>query len=154
MRRVARYIYVGAAWLALAGVLIAILLAGFALFVNRPYWQTHIDVGWGSELPLLLLILAGIAGWIPRRLAGWLVAVIVLHVVQTALPALKENLPLIAALHPLNASLLGWLSLAHARKAQELLLGSASESSESSPSLNPAESPGQETAEAIPADVN
>lgn len=122
MRKVARYIYVATSWVLLAWVLITIFMAGMALFVRTPYWETHREVGWGSGLPLLLLILAGLVGWIPRRLTGWLIALIVLHTLHTALPALKGDLPLAAAIHPLSATLLAWLTLSHARRAQRMLL--------------------------------
>jgi len=123
MRKVARYMYVATSWVLLAWVLITIFMAGMALFVRTPYWETHREVGWGAGLPLLLLILAGLLGWIPRRLTAWLVAVIVFHTLHISLPALKTTLPLAAAIHPLSATLLAWLTLTHARRAQQLLLG-------------------------------
>lgn len=123
MRRIVRYVYVGTAWLTLAWTLVTIFMAGMALFVRSPYWETHKQFGWSSDLALLLLILAGLIGWIPRRLAGWLVALVVVHTLHILLPALKPSLPLAAAIHPASASLLAWLSLAHARRAQMLLLG-------------------------------
>jgi hypothetical protein len=123
MRRIARYVYVGTAWLALAWTLVTIFMAGMALFVRSPYWETHKEIGWSSDLALLLLILAGLIGWIPRRLAAWLVALVVVHTLHISLPALKTDMPLAAAIHPLSASLLAWLSLVHARKAQAMLLG-------------------------------
>jgi hypothetical protein len=123
MRKVARYVYVATAWLLLAWVLVTIFMAGMALFVRSPYWDTHKGLGWGSDLPLLLLILAGLLGWIPRRLTAWLIALIVLHTLHISLPVLKGDLPLVAAIHPLSATLLAWLSLAHARRAQSLLIG-------------------------------
>ena len=123
MRKIARYIYVGTSWLMLAWVLVTIFMAGMALFVRTPYWEAHKAIGWGSDLAALLLILAGLVGRIPRRLTAWLVALIVLHTVHISLPGLKESLPLGAAIHPLSATLLAWLSLAHARRAQAILFG-------------------------------
>jgi len=122
MRKVARYVYVGAAWLWLAGNIVPIFVAGMALFVDRRYWELHKDLGWFSELPGLFLILVGVVGWIPRRLAAWLVTVTVLHFAHTALPTLREQLPLLAAVHPVTAMLLAWVSLLHARRASVLLL--------------------------------
>jgi hypothetical protein len=123
MRKVARYVYVATAWLTLAWILVTIFLAGMALFVRTPYWELHKEIGWSSDLALLVLILAGLVGWIPRRLTAWLVALIVLHALHTSLPSLKPDVPLAAALHPVSATLLAWLSLAHARRAQRILLG-------------------------------
>ena len=123
MRKVARYIYVGAAWLWLAGVIVLIFIAGMALFVDKAYWELHQELGYSSVLPGLLLILAGLVGWIPRRLTAWLVTVLVLHTVHTALPTFREDLPLLAAVHPVTATLLVWVSLLHARRAGALLIG-------------------------------
>ena len=55
MRKIARYIYVGFAWLELGSVIVPFFLAGMSLFVSRTYWNVHVDFGWGSELPLLIL---------------------------------------------------------------------------------------------------
>jgi hypothetical protein len=115
-------VYVGAAWLFLAGNVLPIFIAGMALFVDRAYWQLHKDLGWGSELPGLLLILTGLLGWIPRRLVAWMVTIVVFHFVHTALPALREQVPLLAAVHPLTAMLLAWTSLLHARRATGWLI--------------------------------
>lgn len=124
IKNVVRYIYVGVAWLNLLSIFVIIFVAGMSLFVNRNYWSTHVDFGWGSELILLALIALGLLGWIPRRLTAWLVAVIVIHAVQTLLPGLKDNLPFISAAHPLNAMVLAGTSLKHAQVAGQALLGS------------------------------
>ncbi len=123
MRKIARYIYVGFAWLELVSVIVPFFLAGMSLFVSRTYWNVHVDFGWGSELPLLVLIVVGLIGWIPRRLTSWLIAMILLHVVHTSLPGLKDDLPIVAAFHPVTALLLTWVAYKHARIATQLLLG-------------------------------
>lgn len=123
MRKVLSYLYIGAAWLMVLSLLAAILMAGMALFVRNSLWQTHQEFGWGSELPGLLLIVLGLLRWIPRRLVGWLVAVLLLLIVQIALPGLGEDLPYLAALHPLNASVLTFVAYLHAKRARQLLLG-------------------------------
>lgn len=123
IKNVVRYIYVGFAWLNLLAVFVIIFVAGMSLFVNRNYWSTHVDFGWGSESILLVLIALGLLGWIPRRLTGWLVAVIVIHAIQTLLPGLKDDLPFISAAHPLNAMVLAGTSLKHAQVASQVLLG-------------------------------
>ncbi len=122
MRKIARYIYVGVAWLELVSVIVPFFLAGMALFVSRTYWDVHVDFGWASELPLLALIIVGLIGWIPRRVTVWLVAMVLLHIVHTTLPGLKDDLPLGAAFHPVTALMLAWVAYMHARKATQLLL--------------------------------
>ena len=122
MRRIARYIYVGVAWLALVSLIIAIFVAGMALFVQNSFWIAHREIGWNTGLPLLLLIITGLIGWIPRRLTAWLVALIVLHSVHTIVPSARDSLPMIAAVHPVTAVILAWLALTHARLATKLLI--------------------------------
>lgn len=121
IRKIARTIYIGGAWLMFASVLLLIFLAGMMLFVSNRYTEVHIGAGWGTHLPVLILIIAGIIGWIPRRLVGWFVVVVVVHTVQLALALVKTDQPFIAAFHPLNAMLLAWVSLVHARLATRLL---------------------------------
>ena len=122
MRKIARYIYVGLAWLTLVSVFILFFLAGMSLFVSKTYWGVHIDFGWGSELALIGLIIVGLIGWIPRQLTAWLVGMSALHFVHTILPSFVEEIPILAAVHPVTALLLAWVTYMHARRATELLL--------------------------------
>jgi len=123
MRKIARTIYVGFAWLELVSVIVPFFLAGMSLFVSRTYWSVHVDFGYWAELPLLALIVVGLLAWIPRRLTAWLVAMIVLHFVHISLPGFKDDLPIVAAFHPVTALLLTWVTYKHARMATQLLLG-------------------------------
>ena len=122
VRRIARYIYVGASWLALAALFVPLFFAGMALFVQRSFWAGHIEMGYGSGLPLLLLIIFGIVSWIPRRLTATFIGMTVLHFVHTALPTVRETLPMVAAAHPVTAVLLTGFTLYHARMATRMLL--------------------------------
>ncbi len=122
MRKVARYIYVGLAWLTLVGVIIPFFIAGMSLFVSRSYWSLHGEIGFLSGWPILGLIIFGLIGWIPRRLTAWLVGMTALHVVHTLLPTLRSDAPMAAAVHPLSALLLATVTFMHARKATQLLI--------------------------------
>ena len=122
MRKIARYIYVGIAWLTLVGVIVPFFLAGMALFVNRAHWSSHAGIGWLSGWPLVGLMVFGLLGWIPRRLTAWLVGMTVLHAVHTILPSLQSDAPLVAAIHPVSALLLVAVTYWHARRATQLLL--------------------------------
>ena len=124
MRKIARTIYVGLSWLELVSVIVPFFLAGMSLFVSRTYWSVHVDFGYWAELPLLALIIVGLLAWIPRRLTVWLVAMTVIHIVHISLPGLKDDLPIVAAFHPVTALLLTWVTYIHARKATQLLLES------------------------------
>ncbi len=122
MRKIARYIYIGLAWIELVMLFIPVFLAGMSLFVSRTYWDVHVEFGFWAELPLLALIIVGLIGWIPRRLTVWLVGMIVLHFVHISLPGLEDDLPIGAAFHPVTALMLAWVTYIHARKATKLLL--------------------------------
>jgi len=122
MRKVARYTYVGVAWVAIAGFLGNIYLAGMAVFVNRSYWDIHTEFGYAVGLIVPIFILLSLLAWIPRRLTTWLAALLLYYIFHTILPLLQENLGWIAALHPVSAVLLVWLGLTHARRAGALLL--------------------------------
>lgn len=125
MRKIARYIYLGTAWVELVSLFIPIFVAGMALFVRNSYWSTHREIGWLTGWPLTVLIITGLLGWIPRRLTAWLVALIVLHAVHTILPTLRTDAPLFAAIHPVSAVLLVSVAYVHARRATELLIKGA-----------------------------
>lgn len=133
MRKMARYVYIGIAWLTLVSVIVLFFLAGMALFVHNSYWTVHADFGWGSELSIVLLIVTGLVGWIPRWLSAWLVGMSAVHFVQTALPTLKDALPIMAAIHSVSALLLAWVTYMHARRAAQLLLEPRQESERSEP---------------------
>lgn len=122
MRRIARYIYVGVAWVAIAGFMVNIYLAGMAVFVDRSYWDIHRDFGYAVGWIVLIYPPLALLAWIPRRLTAWLAALLLYYVFHTILPLLEENLGWIAALHPVSAVLLVWLGLAHARRAGARLL--------------------------------
>ncbi len=94
------------AWLFAAGVAIQIFLAGLALFDTAERWSDHESFGYMIGillLPLIVLVLLGRPG---RRAIGMTVVLIVLYVIQTALPNIDAGW--IAALHPIVAfALLG-----------------------------------------------
>lgn len=121
MVSISRWGYIGGAWLFLAGVIYQVLLAGLSLFDSTSYWATHIDIGYSVGMIFLPLLAFGLLGKIPRSLAKWLAVTLVIYVVQTILPVLRGPAPLLAALHPLNAMLLVYLSAVHALRAYRLL---------------------------------
>jgi Family of unknown function (DUF6220) len=114
-----RFIYAVLAWLNLAVLVVQVFLAGVGLFGAGDF-ELHRNVGYW--LPIIALLMLPIA-WparIGRRLVLLTLAVFVLSFVQGILPALRGSVPLIAALHPVNALLLFWLSLVIARAALDL----------------------------------
>jgi hypothetical protein len=122
MRKVVRYVYIAVAWLAVVSFLATIYVAGMAVFVDQSYWEIHKGFGYTVGWIVPIFILLGLLSWIPRRLTAWMAAMLVFYIVHTLLPPLQEDLPWIAAFHPVSAVVLVWLGLRHARRAGELLV--------------------------------
>jgi hypothetical protein len=115
-----RSIFALIAWLFLGGVVLQVLLAGAALFVQSG-WQAHVGFGWMlGSVPILLLIIAAI-GRFERRLLVPTIALTVFAAIQPELAAAREDAPLVAAFHPLNAMLVFWLGWTVARRSIERL---------------------------------
>lgn len=117
--------YLGVAWLIVAGIVIQFLLVGQALFVGGGF-GLHIEFGfyYMGLTALALPILAGAAG-LPRRAIGLSALLFVLMLVQMFLPGFRAIVPVVAALHPVNALLVLWLSLKLARQARAYSVDSA-----------------------------
>lgn len=106
-------------WLFLLGVLAQFLLAGLSLFDSGTLWDTHIGVGYSVGYPLLLNVIFGLLARLPRSAWGRLGLVFGLYVIQVFLPGLRTSLPLVAALHPINALLIFWVTVAALRHARQ-----------------------------------
>ena len=111
-------VYLGVAWLLVTGVVIQFLLVGLALFAGYGFGP-HIEFGFFflGVTPIVLLILAFLAG-LPRRMIGLSALILVLVIVQVSIPGLRSMLPIVAALHPINALLVLWLSARLAQQAR------------------------------------
>jgi len=117
-----RFTFAIVAWLFLIAVIVQVFLAGVGFFVpGVDPFSYHRSLGWLLHgVPLLVLLFA----WLARsgRTTIWLsVALIVLVGIQPFLPGLRTSLPLVAALHPVNALAIFWVALAIARQATALL---------------------------------
>ncbi len=116
--RLARTILPYLAWAFIGLLVVQVFLAGIGIF-GAGSFQTHVDVGYTiSVVPVLLVIAAAVGR--TGRLIWMSAALLVLAIVQTVLPLLRADLPFIAALHPVNALALFWLTLTIARRATEL----------------------------------
>jgi hypothetical protein len=111
-----RILFAAAAWLYLAGVVTQVFLAGAGLF-KLTDWTAHTQLGWGlGSAPLLLLALSLLAR--PGRGTILLTAALAMAaMVQPELAAARHEAPVIAALHPVNALLVFWLTWLVARRS-------------------------------------
>ncbi len=84
-------------------------------------FEPHRSLGWILHLgPVLLLIVAVIAR-VGARTIWWNVALVISVGVQPFLPGLRSDVPLAAALHPVNVLLIFWLTLTVGLRAWQLV---------------------------------
>jgi len=117
-----RILYLSAAWLFPAAILIQVLLVGLSLFTGQAYWSTHRDVGHSlAVLPLLLVILTYL-GRLPRseKLLIWLLFGVYL-VQAEVFAAIRDSVPLLAAFHPVLALVLFALAIIIALRAPTVM---------------------------------
>lgn len=115
-----RWAYWATAWLFIGSVLLQVFLAGLALFAGISFELHGVYGGTAVHLISLVLIALAIAARAGRRTIRQPVLLFVLVTIQVSLPALREAVPLVAALHPMNALLIFWLGLRIARQADVL----------------------------------
>jgi len=117
-----RILYLIAAWLFSAAILIQVFLVGLSLFTGQAYWSTHRDVGHSlAVLPLLLVILAYL-GRLPRseKLLIWLLFGVYL-VQAEVFAAIRDSVPLLAAFHPVLALVLFALAIIIALRSRTVV---------------------------------
>jgi heme A synthase len=115
-----RWLHAAAAVAFVAAILVQVFLAGAAIanLGGSGDFATHIEFGYTwVGLAGLALVVTGIVARRPRRDVGMTLGLLALYVIQTALPALRDSVPSIAALHPVNAMLLFALAAWYARRA-------------------------------------
>ena len=111
MQPIARRIHVAAAWLLAASIVVQAFLAGAAIanLGGNGDFSPHFEFGYAVVgLITLAVLLTDIA---------LSFGLLVLYVVQTALPQFRASHPWLAALHPANALLLFGLAIWVARRA-------------------------------------
>jgi hypothetical protein len=121
-----RLVYAAAAWLFVGAVVVQVFLAGLGLFAGAKNFDLHAFFGFTVvHLISLLLVILGALGRVGRRNMWLGVLLFVLIGVQVSLPGLRTDLPLVAAIHPVNALLIFWLGLHIALRAG-LVIGAPS----------------------------
>ncbi len=115
-----RWLHAFAAIAFVAAIVVQVVLAGMAIanLGGSGDFSTHAQFGYeGVGLAALVLLVTAILARRPRRDVGISLGLFVLFFVQTTLPHLKDSMPIVAALHPLNAMVLFVLALWYARRA-------------------------------------
>lgn len=120
MRSLLRELHAVAAWLFVGTVVVQVFLAGAALanLGGTGNFTTHIEFGYSAVgLAALANLLTAAAARLPRGDVGVAFGLLVLYIIQTALPQFRGSIQWVAALHPVNAMLLFGLSVWYARRA-------------------------------------
>lgn len=123
MARWLAYLYAGLAWAFVAGVVLQIFLAGLGLFVGSENFALHTTFGWILHLAPNLVLLAAALGGAGRRQIALAIALAITVWIVPILAAVRHDLPLAAAFHPLGAVLTFWLAIIVARGALNLARG-------------------------------
>ncbi len=120
--KISRTLLAAVSVLFLIGVVAQVFLAGLFLFAGATR-SWHMEFGYWLELPPLVALLLLWPARTGRRI-GWLTLALALDViVQTTLPYFKSSIPIVAALHPVNALLVLWLGVTVATATVALARG-------------------------------
>lgn len=120
--RLARLALLGTAWVFVACLVVQLFLVGLDLFeVTGNGVGIHRDFAYLYGWMAPLLVLLAMVGRVARRLLALSVALLVVFAVQTYLPLLADDAPLVAATHSVNALLVFWLAVLVARRSRELV---------------------------------
>jgi hypothetical protein len=113
-----RMLYLIVAWLFPVAILIQVFFVGLSLFTGQAYWSTHRDVGHTlAVLPLLLVILAYL-GRLPSAEKRLIWLQFGVYLVQAEVfAAIRADVPIFAAFHPVLALVLFALALIIARRS-------------------------------------
>jgi hypothetical protein len=116
----ARLGFLAGAWLFVVCVVIQVFLVGLDIFA-RLDGEIHRDFAYvyGWLVPILVLLSGAARVSMPLR--SMTIVLLVLFAAQTVLPSLRDQLPLLAALHTVNALAIFAIGILIARQATDWL---------------------------------
>ncbi len=121
MLRVARFVYLFAAWLFVAGVVGQVFLAGMVVVAGRIGWDGHVGLGHTLAGPLLFMLVSMYLGRLPGSLKRMTWVLFAVYVLQAdVVIVLRGQAPVVSALHPVFALADFALGLALAQRAWPL----------------------------------
>jgi hypothetical protein len=121
MVRAARFVYAALAWAFVVAILVQVYLIGLALFVSSSYREVHATFGWLLHLTPPFIVLAAAFARGGRKLILQTSALTVLFFFVPILAAIRADVPLAAAFHPVGAVLAFVLAIVVARNATSLV---------------------------------
>ena len=120
MVRWSRYAFAAITWLFVLGVVVQTLYAGLGFFSAEGF-EVHVTLGYLLHLVPILVIATAALGRAGRTTLLWCLALLVSVGVQPFLPALRDSVPLLAALHPVNALLIFGIAVVLAMRSLDLV---------------------------------
>ena len=94
------------AWLFAVCIVVQVFLAGLGVFDSPTAFATHRDFGYTFGLLTLVMVVIAAVGRLPRRLIGLSALTLLQYALQSVFIAFRQDMPVVAALHPVNGMLL------------------------------------------------
>ena len=127
------------AWLFAACIVVQVFLAGLGVFDGPERFETHRDFGYLFGWLTLVMVIIAAVGRLGRVLVGLSLLALVQFALQSVFIVFREDLPAIAALHPVNGVLLLVVAITIGRRAWAGRRAAAAAAAASATSLAPAE---------------
>jgi hypothetical protein len=107
--QIARYAYVLLAVAFVVGVVVQVMLAGMGLFVDvtargGSNFAIHIALGWALHLAPVLIVVAALLSRAGRRHWIWALALAVVVFAVPLVVIMRNDMPIVAATHPVLAA--------------------------------------------------
>ena len=106
VRSAARSAFPFVAGLFTACAVIQVFLAGLGVFDDESAFITHGNFGYLFSWLTIVMVVLALVGRMPRRYAGLSALLFGLFILQSVFVAMRESMPAVAALHPLNGFLI------------------------------------------------
>jgi len=106
VRSLARGAFPFVAGLFTACAIIQVFLAGLGVFDDESAFITHRNFGYLFSWLTIVMVILALVGRMPRRFAGLSALLFGLFILQSVFVAMRESMPAVAALHPLNGFLI------------------------------------------------
>ena len=116
-RSIARTVNLVATWLLVVGAVLQVFLAGLGVFDDESAFMTHRDFGYMLELLPIVMLIAAIVGRMGRMYVGGAALLFVQFMLQSVFVVLRTDMPVVAALHPLNGFLILFIAVTLGRAA-------------------------------------
>lgn len=116
---IARRVLAVACWVFVAAIVLQVFLAGAGLFEMTDY-TLHAGLGWLLSLAPVLLFVLALLAHVDRTTRLLALGLLIVAMIQPELAAARDDAPIVAAFHPVNALLIVFMAWTLARRATAL----------------------------------